>query len=77
MLLPSFFLLVTQMERTADIDQNLEILKELEMLSGASLAVGACSGSPLERLGLFIKDDIWDEDGMVLNGDEEEGEIFT
>ncbi|OAY29077.1 hypothetical protein MANES_15G116300v8 [Manihot esculenta] len=66
-----------KMERTADIDQNLEILKELEMLSGASLAVGACSGSPLERLGLFIKDDIWDEDGMVLNGDEEEGEIFT
>ncbi|KAJ9153239.1 hypothetical protein P3X46_026703 [Hevea brasiliensis] len=80
-----------KMEKTADIEQNLEILKELEKLSGGSLSYhfrigskrvtngemeAAYTGSPLERLGLFIKDDIWDEDEMVVNGDEEEGEIF-
>ncbi|KAJ9135952.1 hypothetical protein P3X46_033070 [Hevea brasiliensis] len=69
-----------KMGKTVNIEQNLEILKELEILSGGSLSynfrIGAYSRSPLERLGLFIKDDIWDEDEMVLNGEEEEGEIF-
>ncbi|KAF2314636.1 hypothetical protein GH714_028129 [Hevea brasiliensis] len=36
----------------------------------------AYTGSPLERLGLFIKDDIWDEDEMVVNGDERKEKYF-
>ncbi|WCJ27308.1 Transcription factor GTE12 [Euphorbia peplus] len=84
-----------KMEKTADIVQNLEIVKELEKISGCTLSYsfsfgrkgaeiakreieGAEFGSPLERLGLYIKDDdIEDVDDDVLNKDEEEeGEIF-
>lgn len=80
------------MEKTTGIEQNLDILKELEMLCGCSISlnyhfgsgrmevvkgeIGACIGSPLERLGLFIKDDIEDVDEEFLDGDGEEGEIL-
>lgn len=81
------------MERTVEIEQNLDILKELERLCGCSTSFnfrfgrvkmevvkkgesGACIGSPLERLGLFMKDDIEDEDGEFLGEDGEEGEIL-
>ncbi|OAY25041.1 transcription factor GTE12 isoform X3 [Manihot esculenta] len=82
-----------KMEKTVYFEQDLEILKELEMLSGGSLSYhfridskcsqvsngemeGSYLRSPLERLGLFMKNDIWDEDDKLQNGDEEEGEIF-
>ncbi|KDP21177.1 hypothetical protein JCGZ_21648 [Jatropha curcas] len=76
-----------KMEKTAEIVQNLDVLKELEMLSGGTLfykfhvdsrRAGNVAGdprSPLEKLGLFIKDDAGEED-EILNRDEEEGEIF-
>lgn len=85
-----------QIERTVEINNNLEILKDLEMLSGLSLSnnrlageLGAESivgpiegfgfGSPLERLGLFMKDEfILDEDeDAIFHGDGEEGEVFS
>lgn len=83
------------MKRTVDIEHNVEIIKELESLSGCTLsykAVGGRNGykvaletldkpqfeNPLERLGLFIKEDFTaDEDEEVLNGGFEEGEIFN
>lgn len=79
-----------QMERTVVIEQNLEIQKELEKLSGCSLChllnsvdVMRSFGrknllSPLERLGLFMKGEyLADEDEeAIMNGDGEEGEIF-
>ncbi|XP_022743917.1 uncharacterized protein LOC111294858 [Durio zibethinus] len=40
-----------KMEKAAGIELNLEIFKELEILSGGSLS----SGNPLHQLGLFIK----------------------
>ena len=83
------------MKRTVDIDHNLEIVKELEILSGCTLSYKAVTGrngyrvameetlekpqleNPLERLGLFIKDEYTaDEDEEVLNGGWEEGEIL-
>ncbi|EEF37549.1 bromodomain-containing protein, putative [Ricinus communis] len=74
-----------KMEKTAEIEQNIEIIKELEKLSGCSLSYsysfgrrgpeGAHSCSLLERLGLIMKDDIVDDD-EILNGDVEEGEIL-
>ncbi|EEF31529.1 transcription factor GTE9 [Ricinus communis] len=74
-----------KMENTAEIEQNIEIIKELEKLSGCSLSYsysfgrrgpeGAHSCSLLERLGLIMKDDIVDDD-EILNGDVEEGEIL-
>lgn len=82
------------MEKTVEIEQNLDIQRELERLCGCSISfdfcfgsgkmevvkkgeIGACIGSPLERLGLFMKDDIGDEDGgEFLDGDGEEGEIL-
>uniref|UniRef100_A0A2P2M815 Bromodomain-containing protein n=1 Tax=Rhizophora mucronata TaxID=61149 RepID=A0A2P2M815_RHIMU len=78
-----------QMEKTVDLEQNVDVLKELEMLSGCPLSYqpnfyrnvpeteGECEalfGSPLARLGLFIKDDVEDEE--ILNVDGEEGEIL-
>ncbi|XP_023518898.1 transcription factor GTE9-like isoform X1 [Cucurbita pepo subsp. pepo] len=63
-----------KIERTVELDQNLEILKELEKLSGGILFVKHhCAKlkrsldegqleNPLERLGLFIKDEFLDED---------------
>lgn len=83
------------MKRSVDIEHNLEVVKELESLSGCTLSYKALGGrndyrtamekldklqfeNPLERLGLFIKDDyIADDDDEVLNGGVwEEGEIF-
>ncbi|KAL2579776.1 hypothetical protein AAZX31_15G085800 [Glycine max] len=86
---------IEKMKRTVDIEHNVEIIKELESLSGCTLsykAVGCRNGykvaletldkpqfeNPLERLGLFIKEDFTaDEDEEVLNGGFEEGEIFN
>lgn len=87
----------TQMEKTIEIGQNLEVLKELETLCGFApsyhllnrdkgrevLMVSSWPAdmrSPLEELGLFIKDEyVRDEDETeeaILNVDGEEGEIF-
>ncbi|KAJ4849966.1 hypothetical protein Tsubulata_004859, partial [Turnera subulata] len=90
---------VEKMEKTANIELNLDVLKELEKLCGCSLTynVSFCRGwmskdarreelpgspqfgSPLEQLGLFFKeDDFLDEDeDVILNGDQEEGEICS
>ncbi|KAK7303045.1 hypothetical protein RJT34_13944 [Clitoria ternatea] len=85
---------IEQMKRTVEIEHNMEIIKELEILSGCTLSYKAVVGrngykvametldkpqfnNPLERLGLFIKEDYTaDEDEEVLNGGWEEGEIF-
>ncbi|CAK8530847.1 unnamed protein product [Lathyrus sativus] len=88
---------IEMMKRSVDIEHNLEVVKELESLSGCTLSYKALGGrngyrtamgrldklqfeNPLERLGLFIKDDyVADEDEEVLNGGAggwEEGEIF-
>ncbi|XAR66637.1 hypothetical protein NMG60_11012929 [Bertholletia excelsa] len=75
-------LALQKMERTVEIDCNLDALKALEMLSGSEPGLGPADGSsfgnPLERLGLFIKDDYMgdDDEEAILNGDGEEGEIF-
>lgn len=82
------------MEKTVDFEENLKILKELEMLSGCSgssprladgddgpevvsgVFDGAHYRNPLERLGLFMKDEFLDEDDeKILIG--EEGEILS
>ncbi|KAK7412529.1 hypothetical protein VNO78_03993 [Psophocarpus tetragonolobus] len=86
---------IEKMKRTVDIEHNMEIIKELESLSGCTLsykAVGGRNGykvaletldkpqfeNPLERLGLFIKEEFTaDEDEEVLNIGREEGEIFN
>ncbi|XWS08016.1 hypothetical protein CRYUN_Cryun41cG0041000 [Craigia yunnanensis] len=62
-----------KMENTAGIEVNLEILKELDILSGCCLY----RGNPLHELGLFIKDEYLEDedDEIVLNEDVEEGEI--
>ncbi|XP_048329278.1 transcription factor GTE11 isoform X2 [Ziziphus jujuba] len=81
---------IDKMERSVVIEQNFEIQKELEKLSGCSLfhilnsvdvmrSFGRTNlRSPLEQLGLFMKDEyLADEDeDSILNGDGEEGEIF-
>ncbi|XP_056175495.1 transcription factor GTE12-like isoform X2 [Syzygium oleosum] len=84
-----------KMEKTVDFEENLKILKELEMLSGCSgssprladvddgsevvsgVFDGAHYRNPLERLGLFIKDEFLedDDDDKILIG--EEGEILS
>ncbi|XP_019419693.1 PREDICTED: transcription factor GTE12-like isoform X2 [Lupinus angustifolius] len=85
-------LAIQKMERTVEIEHNMEIIKELETLSGCTLsykALGSRNGyraametlelpqleNPLERLGLFIKNDYAaaDEDEEVCW---EEGEVF-
>lgn len=67
-----------KIERTVDLDQNLEILKELEKLSGGFLFVqhrramvkrSSDDGqleNPLQRLGLFIKDEFLDDDEETI-----------
>ncbi|KAL7212668.1 hypothetical protein ACSBR2_015365 [Camellia fascicularis] len=90
-------LALQKMEKTVEIDDNLEILKDLEMLSRCSVSyhlrgsegpdfvmgptVLGHFGNALEQLGLFMKDDyiMGDEDDeeAILNGDGEEGEIFS
>ncbi|KAK3432846.1 hypothetical protein EUGRSUZ_D00352 [Eucalyptus grandis] len=84
-----------KMEKTVDFEENLEIFKELEMLSGCSgssphlgdiddgsevlsgVFDGAHYRNPLERLGLFMKDEFLedDDDEKILTG--EEGEILS
>ncbi|KAI3409406.1 uncharacterized protein J3R85_019345 [Psidium guajava] len=84
-----------KMEKTVDFEENLKILKELEMLSGCSgssprltdgddgsevvsgVFDGAHYRNPLERLGLFMKDEFLedDDDEKILIG--EEGEILS
>lgn len=83
------------MEKTVDFEENIKILKELEMLSGCSgssprladvddgsevvsgVFDGAHYRNPLERLGLFMKDEFLedDDDEKILIG--EEGEILS
>ena len=74
-----------KMEKTADIEQNLEILRELEVLIGYTLidnlhspksgsekvtgVYGGNHGNPLHRLGLFIKDEFLE--------DEDEDAVFN
>lgn len=89
-------LALQKIEKTVEINDNPEILKDLEMLSGLSLSnnrltgelgaeavVGPIEGfqfgNPLERLGLFMKDEyIMDEDeDAIFHGDGEEGEVFS
>lgn len=76
------------MEKTVEFDDNLKILKDLERLSrspysddilGCGYGVNFClTRNPLERLGLYIKEDFLEEDEeAVLNGDGEDGEILT
>ncbi|KZV56020.1 hypothetical protein F511_12719 [Dorcoceras hygrometricum] len=77
-----------QMEKTVEISENQEVLNELEMLTrdppsdfldgeGSDVSLGASrhSGNFLERLGLYIKDDYWEEEDEILSG--EEGEILS
>lgn len=85
-----------KMEKTVEIDENVEILKDLEILrwsseDGFEAAVGMMEsgqyGNPLERLGLFIKQDYImgdeeEDDDMEMKipsggGDGEEGEICS
>ncbi|KAK8594673.1 hypothetical protein V6N13_015593 [Hibiscus sabdariffa] len=92
-------LALQKMEKTAEIEQNLEILKELEMLIGCCLSsyqfhgrkTGPCDRemgraysvvtgeNPLHKLGLFFKDEFFEEDEeAILNEDiVEEGEILS
>ncbi|KAL3851438.1 hypothetical protein ACJIZ3_013320 [Penstemon smallii] len=61
-------------EKSVEIDENLQILKELEKLCFPQSNFHG--RNPLERLGLYMKDDYLEEDGdAVLNG--EEGEIVS
>ncbi|KAF6134042.1 hypothetical protein GIB67_029124 [Kingdonia uniflora] len=85
-----------KIEKTVQFEENLEILKELETLAGCKCLIcfsspvggaqdmfGGSFCSPLERLGLILKDDyIEEEDGDVFpkasyNEDLEEGEICS
>ncbi|CAH9121940.1 unnamed protein product [Cuscuta epithymum] len=76
-----------KMERTVDLDDNLKILKDLEKLcqcprSNDILVYGVGvnlseARNPLERLGLYIKEEILQEEEAVLNEDGEEGEILV
>ncbi|KAJ9690847.1 hypothetical protein PVL29_013144 [Vitis rotundifolia] len=79
-----------KMARTVEFDNNVLIVKELEKLSGCALTYQYFRqrdskvqlrafnfGNPLERLGLYIKDDfLVDGDETILNEDGEEGEIL-
>ncbi|XP_054777014.1 transcription factor GTE12-like [Prosopis cineraria] len=77
--------MIDKVEKTTEF--NSDSFKELEMLSGCALSyrvrrqvIGSDRfqrGSPLERLGLFLKNEYMaDEDEDVLNGGWEEGEIL-
>ncbi|KAL7211534.1 hypothetical protein ACSBR2_014405 [Camellia fascicularis] len=76
-------LALQKMEKTVEIDNNLESLKDLEMLSRCSLSDnlhGFRIGNLLEELGLVMKDDFMgdeEDEVAILNGDGEEGEIFS
>ncbi|XP_021295122.1 transcription factor GTE9 isoform X2 [Herrania umbratica] len=69
-----------QMEKTAEIEQNVEIVKELEMLIGFSLSnYWHGRRNPLHQLGLFMKDEYFEDDheDAVMNEVGEEGEILS
>ncbi|KNA25272.1 hypothetical protein SOVF_008060 [Spinacia oleracea] len=86
---------IRKMERSVNIDDNYQVLKDLESLMGTSLVV-VCNDrrslatmwshvdndilrSPLERLGLFIKEEysVGDDDyTLVEEEDLEEGEFY-
>ncbi|KAI9114614.1 hypothetical protein K1719_014312 [Acacia pycnantha] len=64
-------MVIQKVERTVDIEHNLEILKELEMLIGCTLFGSTVATKKpkqyqleysLERLGLFIKDEFRAQD---------------
>lgn len=77
-------LALQKMEKTVEFDENQKFLKDLEMLScslndhsmdsedGSEVVMGPYFGNPLERLGLFMKNDYIgdeDEEEAILNGD--------
>ncbi|OVA19354.1 Bromodomain [Macleaya cordata] len=67
-----------KMEKTVVIYENLEILKDIEMMACRQV-FGSSIGNPLKMLGLSLKADYTEEEGDVmidLNEDVEEGEIF-
>lgn len=77
------------MERAVVVEDSLKDLRELKMLSRCSsadfiLAYGVSVDkrttqlvSPLERIGLMLKqDDADEEELLLLNGEREEGEIL-
>ncbi|XP_068656676.1 transcription factor GTE9-like isoform X2 [Aristolochia californica] len=79
-------LALQKMEKTVEIDENREILKDLEvfgyfnsndldaLLPSPVSTTAGFQGNPLEQLGLFIKDDyVEDEDDLYT--EVEEGEI--
>ncbi|KAK4271769.1 hypothetical protein QN277_020411 [Acacia crassicarpa] len=77
---------IQKVERTVDIEHNLEILKELEMFIGCTLFGSTVATekpkqsqleNSLERLGLFIKDEFKaEDDDEVLIGNWEKGQIL-
>ncbi|KAL5999167.1 hypothetical protein ACLOJK_040617 [Asimina triloba] len=72
------FILLAQMEKTVDIEDNKEVLKDLEMLVYnqssndqvmAAMAIDGCHGNLLEQLGLFMKnDDDMEDDTDSVSG---------
>ncbi|KAK1368621.1 transcription factor GTE11-like [Heracleum sosnowskyi] len=66
-----------KMEKTAEIEDNMKVLKELEMVLFKA-GQGARFGNIMEQIGLFLKNDYMDyedeEDGQFLQ-DWEEGQI--
>lgn len=66
---------IFQVERTVVFEQNCYILEELKKLAGYhGGSWGSHFRSPLERLGLFIKDEYTVDVDELEEG--EEGEIF-
>lgn len=64
-----------QIERTVEFEQNRYILEELERLAGYNGGTwGSHFRSPLERLGLFIKEEYTGDADEMEEG--EEGEIL-
>ncbi|XP_022978679.1 transcription factor GTE10-like isoform X2 [Cucurbita maxima] len=81
---------IQKIQRTVELDQNLEMLKELKKLSGGFLFVQHHRAivkrsldesqleNPLERLGLFMKDEFLDDDEeTIYNENGEERESFS
>ncbi|XP_022848551.1 transcription factor GTE12-like [Olea europaea var. sylvestris] len=65
---------IEKMVKTVDIDENREVLEDLEAIMGA--ISGGNLRNPLEKLGLYLKDDYVEEEdeAAILQG--EEGEIL-
>ncbi|CAN0853698.1 Transcription factor GTE12 [Linum grandiflorum] len=81
---------VLKIERSVEIEENREVLKELEDICGCKLYVITTPrsaetayrelGSPLERLGLFFKDETDNVDELLDgdgDGDIEDGELIA